>query len=811
MNQDIMNNTEIETWINHINTNNKKRKRECDNTLINELITMTIENLIGIINENKSKNTYRYILSIEKNFKSALLGLQANDNKRKCTTQVHKINNTSDKTNELNLTLIATLSISLDLINNIKQEYKVNKNLNIINFLNNIMKQYTINIDSNYVPFTRNISYTKNSKEVDDFIADDESDDTYEIETDDMYETSDSEFEEEYINKKSSKIDNMVKNFITELKDIGDGNNTSKEEIINHFNNMDKDNKITTLDMLKDINNINKMNSPALFRILSSPLTPETKKNLISKILTVSSAQNENGKMKKWLDDIMKLPFGIYKGIDISKNMKQNKIKKFLNKLDTTMNNAVWGHNEAKKEIVQIIAQQVRNPTCKGSVIGLWGPPGNGKTSLVKQGIADAMDKPFVFMSLGGATDASFLEGHSFTYEGSIYGRIAQALIDCKCMNPVIYFDELDKVSQTPKGEEIINLLIHLIDPVQNQLFRDKYFYDVDIDMSKVTFIFSFNDPNLVNYILKDRITLIETKHLTLEEKLYIGKNYLMREILKDVGIEVDSITIPEDIMIQIIDTYTHEGGVRSLKKHLYSIVRELNVANLTGNLLGNTSITFPLFYNDKLYDLHYNGISPFNQMCVHKVDGVGMVNGLWANSMGVGGILPIETVLIPTNELMGVKATGSLGNVIKESIDVAMSVAWNWLDQNTKTVWMKKWKQKPERFHVHCPDGSTNKEGPSAGAAMSLAFYSRLTNRMIRHNVAMTGEINLRGEVSEIGGLEEKLNAAKKGGATTVLVPYENTIDLIKIKKRCSKLIDLNFKVIPVKTFDEVISHALL
>lgn len=790
MNQDIEMNQNVKTWVNHINS--KKRKR--NDNMVNELITMTIENLIALIKDKKT-NSYRYLLTIEKNFKSALFGLEEN-------------NNTNMKNCELNLTLKATLSIGIDLINKIKQEYKMNKNLNIVKFLNNMINQYdTIN----------QCDTSKNNKRarIEESESDEEEEEDY-IEDSSDCDSTDDEFDEfnkleEKYSRKSSKLDTSVKNFINELKEIADNSNTSKEEIIHHFNNMNKNNKTVTLDALKDINNINKMNSPALFRILSSPLSNNTKKNLISKMLNVSSNMSENGKMKKWLDDVMKLPFGIYKGLDTNITMKPNKIKKFLNKLHETMNNAVWGHNEAKKEIVQIMAQQVRNPACKGSVIGLWGPPGTGKTSLIKDGIAAAMNKPFVFISLGGATDAAFLEGHSFTYEGSIYGRIAQALIDSKCMNPVIYFDELDKISQTPKGEEIINLLIHLIDPAQNKLFRDKYFYDVDIDMSNVTFIFSFNDPSSVNYILKDRITLIETKHLTLEQKLHIGKNYLMKDILKDVGIEENAIIIPEDIMIRIIDTYTNEGGVRGLKKHLYSIVRELNVANLTGNKIGDINISFPLTYNEKLYDMHYNGISPFNPLCVHKVDGVGMVNGLWANSMGVGGILPIETVLIPTNEMLGVKATGSLGNVIKESIDVAMSVAWNWLDQNTKGVWMKKWKQKPERFHVHCPDGSTSKEGPSAGAAMSLAFYSRLTNRMIRHNVAMTGEINLRGEVSEIGGLEEKLSAAKKGGATTVLVPYENMIDMIEIKKRYSKLIDDNFKIIPVKTFDEVIKYSLL
>ena len=186
------------------------------------------------------------------------------------------------------------------------------------------------------------------------------------------------------------------------------------------------------------------------------------------------------------------------------------------------------------------------------------------------------------------------------------------------------------------------------------------------------------------------------------------------------------------------------------------------------------------------------------------------MVNGLWANSYGMGGVLPIESVLIPSKDLLSVKTTGSLGNVIKESIEVALSVAWNKLDDSLKLKWMEKWKLTPECFHIHCPDGSTNKEGPSAGAAMSLAFYSRLTNRIVRHNVAMTGEINLRGEVTEIGGLEEKLSAAKLGGATLVLIPRENEMDLIEIKKRYPNLIDDNFVVQSVNSFDKVIEYSL-
>jgi ATP-dependent Lon protease len=221
--------------------------------------------------------------------------------------------------------------------------------------------------------------------------------------------------------------------------------------------------------------------------------------------------------------------------------------------------------------------------------------------------------------------------------------------------------------------------------------------------------------------------------------------------------------------------------------------------------------ITFPLTLTEDIFETIFKDIPKYIHQTVHKEDGVGMVNGLWANSYGMGGVLPIESVLIPSKDLLSVKTTGSLGNVIKESIEVALSVAWNKLDDTMKLKWMEKWKTTPECFHIHCPDGSTEKEGPSAGAAMTLAFYSRLTNRMIRHDVAMTGEINLREEVTEIGGLDEKLNAAKRYGAKLVLIPANNMMDLTNVITHSPTLIDDNFKVICVNSFDEVIKHSLL
>lgn len=772
---------DIKNWLAHINkTTSKKRKRnDNDDMLVNELTYSSIESIIEILKENNINinELDDFLDSMEFIFTG--------------TKKVFESDPKIRKNKDVYLLLSACVSISLNIISKIRDAKEKTRRFNPITFLNKYKQEF-------YIPESKrtlgNVKIKLDS--LNDMTEEDE-------EEDGDYEPGDEEGDDgdhgEFCTCESTNT------FITELKKISNNIGSSKEEMINYFNNLDKDKQDDALKNLNEISHVNYDNIPYVFRIIQAPLNNNTKKNIISKILQASNSMMDSGKAKRWVDDVMKLPFGIYKGLDLDtiKN-KPAKAKEFLNKLTTNMDEAVYGHDDAKKQIVRIMGQMIRNPECKGNVIGLYGPPGTGKTSLIQEGIAKAMDKPFIFISLGGATDSSFLDGHSYTYEGSIYGRIAQALIDAKCMNPIIYFDELDKVSRCHKGDEIINMLIHLVDPAQNQLFRDKYFYNVDIDLSKVTFIFSFNDPSEVNYILRDRITMIGTKYLTNAMKLHIGNNYLLPGILKDVGI--NDITIPEDIMTDIINTYTDEGGVRKLKKQLYKIVREINHLSLTGK-----NIKFPYTLTRELYDEIFKGVVKVNHLVVHKEDGVGMVNGLWANSMGCGGVLPIESVLIPGKEKMEYKATGMLGKVIKESIEVALSVAWNILPDDMKDIWMERWKTKPECFHLHCPDGSTDKDGPSAGAAMTLAFYSRMTNRKVRHNVAMTGEINLRGEVTAIGGLDEKLNAAKRGGAIMALIPRENEDSLVSVIKNNPSLIDDDFRVEMVDTIFDVIKMALL
>ena len=372
-------------------------------------------------------------------------------------------------------------------------------------------------------------------------------------------------------------------------------------------------------------------------------------------------------------------------------------------------------------------------------------------------------------------------------------------------MNPIIYFDELDKISQTYKGEEITNILIHLTDPVQNTHFRDKYFHGIDIDLSKATFIFSFNDRKNVNPILLDRITCIETKYLLLSEKINIVNNYLLPDMLKDINLNKDDIIITDNNIKYLINKYTLEGGIRKLKSLLYNIIREINI-----ELLINPNYKKSYYITNKNIDKFLHNKYEYNPDVINTKPKVGVVYGLYANSVGTGGVLPIQAVFIPSQTMLSLKTTGYLERVIKESAEVACSLAWKYLPIKLKDKYLIEWKDKPLGFHIHCPDGSVPKDGPSAGIALTLVLYSLLTNKKIDNYVAMTGEINLEGNITAIGGLEQKLEGAKRAGIKKVLIPKENNKDLLIITKRNNKLLDNNFKVRIVENIKEVFNETL-
>jgi len=336
---------------------------------------------------------------------------------------------------------------------------------------------------------------------------------------------------------------------------------------------------------LREINKITRVEKPYRLTLLESEIPVIFKAAAMKKISSLRYMEPGSGefyKIKNWVDTFMRIPFSEYQTLPINITDGVDKCHEFMENAQKTLNDAVYGLNDAKMQIMQMLGQLITNPQAIGSAIAIHGPPGTGKTSLVKEGISKILNRPFAFIALGGATDSSFLEGHGYTYEGSTWGKIVQILIDSKCMNPVIYFDELDKISDTPKGEEIAGILTHLTDTSQNSQFHDKYFAEIDFDLSKCLFIFSYNDESKVNPILKDRMYRIQTKGYNQKQKSVISNDYLLPRIREQVKFGPEDIIIPDQTLHYIIDNHCNkEDGVRNLKRCLEIIYTKLNLYRL--------------------------------------------------------------------------------------------------------------------------------------------------------------------------------------------------------------------------------------
>ena len=352
-----------------------------------------------------------------------------------------------------------------------------------------------------------------------------------------------------------------------------------------YFSGLKPEQQKLVLKKMKDLSEYDKVETPYRLQLIESDIPVEYKSSAIKKINSLNYMDPGSGeyyKIKQWVDTFMKIPFNINRSLPIKMDDGPEKCKKFMLEAKESLDGAVYGLDDAKMQIMQIVGQWISNPDSVGNAIAIQGPMGTGKTTLVKEGISKILDRPFAFLALGGATDSSFLEGHSYTYEGSSWGKIVDILLNSKCMNPVIYFDELDKISNTPKGEEIAGILTHLTDLTQNSQFHDKYFSSIDFDLSKVLFIFSYNDESKVNKILLDRMYKIRTKGYNNKEKITIANNYLIPSIIKNVNFKKEDIVFPEETLTHIISNYTEgEKGVRNLKRALEIIYTKLNLYRL--------------------------------------------------------------------------------------------------------------------------------------------------------------------------------------------------------------------------------------
>ena len=380
---------------------------------------------------------------------------------------------------------------------------------------------------------------------------------------------------------KMKKESPEVRRFVEILQKQNEGEEEHIDNDITYFKTLPAEKKIALLAKMETRLVKVEQAVPLKFQILEKSTTPEIQGTAMSKyqaMTNIDPSSTEYYKCNHWINGFIRLPLGIYKNLPVSVDDGPEKCSAFVSSVQKCMDAAIYGQDEAKLQILQFISGWIANPKSAGNVLSIHGPAGIGKTTLVKEGIAKALGRPFHFITLGGATDASYLDGHSYTYEGSTWGRIAEVLIQSQCMNPVIYFDELDKVSETPKGEEIINLLIHLTDGAQNDRFQDKYFTGIDLDLSRCLFIFSHNDDSKVNPILKNRMYNIGVNGFNLKEKTIIAEQYLLPTALKDLNL-FEKVSLPTEVIKYIIESYTNgEPGVREMKRAVQTIASKINL-----------------------------------------------------------------------------------------------------------------------------------------------------------------------------------------------------------------------------------------
>jgi ATP-dependent Lon protease len=466
---------------------------------------------------------------------------------------------------------------------------------------------------------------------------------------------------------------------------------------------------------------------------------------------------------------------------------KKSKISNDLAKAQKILDEDHYGLDEVKERIVEYLAVQQRVKKLKGPIMCLVGPPGVGKTSLGKS-LARATGRKYTRMALGGVRDEAEIRGHRRTYIGALPGKIIQNLSRVKTRNPLFLLDEIDKMATDFRGDPA-SAMLEVLDPEQNNAFADHYL-EVDFDLSDVMFVATSNSMNIPGPLL-DRMEIIRIPGYTEDEKLNIAKNYLIPKQYKDNGVEKGEVTISDSAILSIIRHYTREAGVRSLEREISKICRKV----IREHLLGKKTKTSVTGRNIS----KYLGVQRFDYGKADKINQVGQVTGLAWTSVG-GELLTIESVVVSGNG--HVKSTGSLGKVMQESIQAAETV----VKSRARSLGISQKFLKKKNVHIHVPEGATPKDGPSAGVGMVTAIVSSMTGIPVKAEVAMTGEITLRGEVLPIGGLKEKLLAAHRGGISTVLIPADNEKDLADVPDNVKKGLSIK----PVKWIDEVLEIAL-
>ncbi|GHF28748.1 Lon protease [Kordiimonas sediminis] len=514
-------------------------------------------------------------------------------------------------------------------------------------------------------------------------------------------------------------------------------------------------------------------------KIAKTKLTKEAKEKSMAelkKLKNMSPMSAEATVVRNYLDWMLGVPWG-----------KKSRVKKDIAKAQLVLDTDHFGLEKVKERIIEYLAVQQRAKKLKGPILCLVGPPGVGKTSLGKS-IAKATGREFIRFSLGGVRDEAEIRGHRRTYIGSMPGKVMQSMKKAGTTNPLFLFDEIDKMGQDFRGDPA-SALLEVLDPEQNNKFNDHYL-EVDYDLSDVMFVTTANSLNMPRPLL-DRMEIIQLSGYTEDEKLEISKRHLISKLISDHGLKENEWSISDGAIRDLIRYYTREAGVRSLERELAKLIRKA-VKEIVEGSRETVAVTSRNLGQ-------YAGVRKYRFGEVEETDQVGLTTGLAWTEVG-GELLAIEAVTVPGKGL--IKQTGKLGDVMKESIDAARSfVHSRCVDYGIHPSMFEK-----KDIHVHVPEGATPKDGPSAGVAMCTSIVSTLTGIPVRKDIAMTGEVTLRGRVLPIGGLKEKLLAALRGGIKKVLIPKDNEKDLAEIPDNVKK----GLEIVPVSEVDEVLFHAL-
>ncbi len=515
-------------------------------------------------------------------------------------------------------------------------------------------------------------------------------------------------------------------------------------------------------------------------RIKNTRLSKEAREKAeaeLKKLKSMSPMSAEATVVRNYLDWLLAIPWGV-----------KSRVKKDLDRAQKILDEDHYGLEKVKERIIEYLAVQQRSKKLKGPIMCLVGPPGVGKTSLGKS-VARATGREFIRISLGGVRDESEIRGHRRTYIGSMPGKIIQALKKAKTTNPLILLDEIDKMGQDFRGDPA-SAMLEVLDPEQNSTFTDHYL-EVEYDLSNVMFLTTANTYNMPGPLL-DRMEIIPLAGYTEDEKREIARQHLIPKQVKSHGLKRDEFEITDEALMDIIRYYTREAGVRNLEREIAKLARKA-VTMLVRKEVEKVVVT-----SDNLEE--FLGVRKFRYGLAEKEDQIGVVTGLAWTSVG-GDLLSIEALRLPGKGRM--KTTGKLGDVMKESIDAASS----FVRSIAPEIGVKPPQFEKIDIHVHVPEGATPKDGPSAGVAMVTSIVSVLTQIPVRKDIAMTGEVTLRGHVLAIGGLKEKLLAALRGGIKTVIIPKENEKDLAEIPDNVKE----GLEIIPVDNVREVLKIALV